>query len=1318
MNVVSSNYKSVIDTSFALSPKYKVVIDNVEYLGDVIKEVPKISHSNTKFIGGFPTKNLSMEIYNLNNDLDIEDKEISVYKGFVINDTIEYVKQGVFIAKADKITTNISKKTITITNAQDRTQLLDDIYESSLDWSNDKTHTGLEIVQEICTKKGITLASNTFNFANYSFKQPNFTETTTNREVISRLAEIGGEIAFFNCDGNLVIKSQTITGDTINKHRYEKLSRENEFKVNTIVLGKDGVTDDIVYPKSITGDRVEFKILDNPFVDLYREEMIEEVASCIVGMSYIPYNLTNVVDGYIYELNDVVQIVDKNNETFNAVILDISNTSRFKSDIKAAVLSTPTTDYNLAGSKKEGLNKVKVEVDHANNRITALAEEVKDIEVETTLTKEANGNPIVVTDAGPYKLESIAIDGKSIQDGTPTPTAPIEIKNVEGVTNEFNIKLARNVGVITNNNDGTLTLANNTNSSGYAYSEVSLSTFMPNAKVGETYKMLFKSNSSRNATSIYLSGWNDYLTVGNTFELTQQMLDSKVVFYGGYNEVTTISDFIITKDIYCKYYVPYGGKKLLLRNNNNNYLQDINFYNWVNNSNATQEKIEDYIKVNMPQTPSSATGIYFDTWSGSRKGNWKEETAYLVGKDITYSFYAKADKEREIYFQISDGTARFITLTTEWKRYSVKIADFKNTQVPTFYCGNKLETASYYIKDIMLQEGELTDYVPYKETTALVDLNKENYFGDDVVVSNFYINYDGGPIEASDWLGTNTYIEVKPNTTYIVDGDNMGTRFIYAEYTDKNFASVIGSRKEITPKTSFTTTDTTKYIRFCTNGRTATNFKIYKGTETDDYYRLASIGDTKDTFENGVLTQRIGKVVLDGSENWSISSSGELIRFASQEISGAIKVTSRSIMLSNYFNYVSSGDVIGAGFIYNQQFFAYPNQDITTIADFKTWLSENNVEVYYPLATPIEHTLNYEVLELYEGYNNITTNDDLEPNMSITYLTDSKLNSQYATKSELKVTADNITSEINSTLKNGYTTIEQSNAIRQELTDKTNNISLEVSKKVDKTSYDTDKTDINAKLELKLEEKDKDKVVSMINASAEEINLTSNRFSLESDNLDISHDGSIKITSTDENTKFVVTNADETSKVHIVDRGILMTDDRSQLNVDIGGPAYIGAFNTQQAELKIETLEAIVQTLATGDSAYLAIYDNKGEAYVGTDKLEVGGIDVLSKIMDSSSLNSDGYVKFADGFMLQWKYASVTAGGTQWGNVYYSDHEMGNWATPFTTVFTAWAVANSLYYWVTANGYNSTSAGKVRCYRPNSSTATTGVRIMAIGRWK
>lgn len=372
MQEISNSYKELINNNYSLSPKVKIVLNNVEYLGNVVKTFPKISHSSN-FVGSFPIKKVSFDIYNLNNDLDFENKEFEVYKGIVINENIEWVKQGIFKATSDNITNNITTHVMTIDNAQDRTILFDSKYESSLDWSNEQTHTGLEIVQEICNRKNIALKSLDFAWANYYFKQPNFAENTSDREVISRIAEIGGEIAFIDSNGGLVIKKQIKTNDIISRKRYEKLACEKKIEFNTVVLGTDGIDNDIVFPEEVNGERVEFKILDNPFVDLYKEEMIEQVASYIVGLSYTPFELSGFVDGFIYELNDVVTIVDKNGNSFDSVILDYSNSSRIKSTIKADVITKNTTNYNIAGSSKRDINNVKFQVNNIDQKITAVA---------------------------------------------------------------------------------------------------------------------------------------------------------------------------------------------------------------------------------------------------------------------------------------------------------------------------------------------------------------------------------------------------------------------------------------------------------------------------------------------------------------------------------------------------------------------------------------------------------------------------------------------------------------------------------------------------------------------------------------------------------------------------------------------------------------------------------------------------------------------------------------------------------------------------------------------------------------------------------
>ena len=390
MYTISNGYKNLLETSLSLSPKSKIVVDGTIYDGSVIKTYPKISHKNSKMIGGFPTKTCTFDIYDVNGNLDFEGKEITIYRGLDINGTTEWIPQGIFIPTADKITTDISTKTISFSGIQDKSQLFDTLYTTNLNWLDGSTHTGLEIVQDICGTLGITLETTTFNWYNYSFKQPNFPSNITYREVISRLAEIGGSIAYISRTGGLVIKSQTSTGHSIARKRYSKLTREKQFgQITVVVLGKDGMDDDIVYPATLPDNVIEWKILDNPFVDLYREEMIETVASYIIGQSIIPFTLTDFVDGFYLDLNDTAQVTDRNNNTFTAIILNYESTSRIKASVGADTQTETQTNYQIAGSVKESIRNVSSQVDHINGTITDIVSEIGDrSEKSTTITQD------------------------------------------------------------------------------------------------------------------------------------------------------------------------------------------------------------------------------------------------------------------------------------------------------------------------------------------------------------------------------------------------------------------------------------------------------------------------------------------------------------------------------------------------------------------------------------------------------------------------------------------------------------------------------------------------------------------------------------------------------------------------------------------------------------------------------------------------------------------------------------------------------------------------------------------------------------------
>lgn len=530
MYAISNNYKNYINSSLSRTPKSKVVIDGVEYLDNVLMSTPSISHNNETFIGGFPSKTCTFEIKDESGTLFLNNKWITVYRGLDINGTIEWIPMGIFRnLNNEDITTNKTTKTITF-KGYDKRQLLDDVYFTNLDWNN--THTGLEIVLEVCSRVGLELESENFNFANYVFTQrPNFPSDATYTEVISRIAEIGGEMALITREGKVHIKGPTATNVTITKGKRVSLAKENVFgPITTLVLGNEGYDNDIVYtltknkfnkngdvaytngtsisvngttirataqiagtylssailvPKDnllnktvtlsatvtpsasndgvailywlnsnyepsshivpinstsnsytysidsvpdgaehlavllysnytsangkagdyvdydkiqleigetateyteYTSNNTEWRIEDNPYVELIRQDIITDIVPFIIGRSIIPFELNECIDDYYLDLNDIITIVDIDDTTFTSNILSYDTSTRTKSNIKTHTQDETLTNYQIAGGVKSSLNKVLLEVDHTNNQIRSLVQTTDDLTTKTSET--------------------------------------------------------------------------------------------------------------------------------------------------------------------------------------------------------------------------------------------------------------------------------------------------------------------------------------------------------------------------------------------------------------------------------------------------------------------------------------------------------------------------------------------------------------------------------------------------------------------------------------------------------------------------------------------------------------------------------------------------------------------------------------------------------------------------------------------------------------------------------------------------------------------------------------------------------------------
>lgn len=160
---------------------------------------------------------------------------------------------------------------------------------------------------------------------------------------------------------------------------------------------------------------------------------------------------------------------------------------------------------------------------------------------------------------------------------------------------------------------------------------------------------------------------------------------------------------------------------------------------------------------------------------------------------------------------------------------------------------------------------------------------------------------------------------------------------------------------------------------------------------------LCKIGDYQDYLykNNGKWYKHnaIKKLVLNGSENWTVHGSIASWFFWDGITDGFVDNTISGYALTNYFTqkaYSTVTSLNNGEFAYGQvagstrKRFVIKDTDYTTVADFKSWLSTHNTIVYYVLATPTDTeitdtTLISQLEEIsktlsYQGQTNIASN--------------------------------------------------------------------------------------------------------------------------------------------------------------------------------------------------------------------------------------------------------------------------------------------------------------------------------------------------------
>ena len=213
------------------------------------------------------------------------------------------------------------------------------------------------------------------------------------------------------------------------------------------------------------------------------------------------------------------------------------------------------------------------------------------------------------------------------------------------------------------------------------------------------------------------------------------------------------------------------------------------------------------------------------------------------------------------------------------------------------------------------------------------------------------------------------------------------------------------------------------------------NYQVLKGSNVDYNFEpyqqpksvLMTLNAPLRSLPNGVkdkayiknnklyVDRYIGSVVLNGSEEWLLDGNiDNLYRY--KVINSFLVASVKNSGMSNYFKYEANYQGTEPHFYLNTVGSHFFFANISTLEEFKTWLSTHNTQVDYELAEPYTEELGkIEMLKTLKGYNNISTTDKLLPIINLTYVRDTII-ADYVENhvTELKLTENEIKASVES----------------------------------------------------------------------------------------------------------------------------------------------------------------------------------------------------------------------------------------------------------------------------------------------------------------
>lgn len=288
----------------------KYTVDGKEYNQTLneFKYSNIINPNNSISIGNTCSSSVTFSIYN--PEITLENKNITIFEGVKGDSGIEYVQIGIFTVTKEESNGEYTKYT-----AYDKMYKAEKGYFSALTYpSTDKA-----ILEEICTKLGIQLATSITNTHTITDKPQGYTM----REMIGYMAMLQGGNAAINSDGNLEIKWYKDSGYVLDGHQYYQqgvtFTTSKDFTIRKLTCNNtksgDKETSTITSGSGTTG--LSFA---NPFMT---QANLNEIYKKIGGFQFRPLTVKFVGDWRL-EVGDIIT-VNKGGVDYKVPIMQITH---------------------------------------------------------------------------------------------------------------------------------------------------------------------------------------------------------------------------------------------------------------------------------------------------------------------------------------------------------------------------------------------------------------------------------------------------------------------------------------------------------------------------------------------------------------------------------------------------------------------------------------------------------------------------------------------------------------------------------------------------------------------------------------------------------------------------------------------------------------------------------------------------------------------------------------------------------------------------------------------------------------------------------